>query len=333
VSERTGLGLVELELLAVLRALSPGKGTQLFGQGTRTEPSADDPRSSYEVLAAVERQIGLAPRYAYEVLCDMARPWTVPLRLVDFHGDYGGRDTELRPADPRYTAARLSRVGELVLQAERGEMAPLPIGLINGNVHAEGTRPPFSPQRVIDAIRHVFEEPAIDDAAVTELVGPPQFPTGCSVSGDLAALAAGKAVELRLGATLSIDDAHRRVVIEHLPPRIGPGFLATSIANRRVRRDWAEKFPDLDRSAQLALDQLENLSTADHDQVVCTATAGVPVEELRDQLRGVYGVTATMSVQLPAPISHLVRRFVRAHQSEHLAASLRELEVAIDGQK
>jgi hypothetical protein len=141
VSERTGLGLVELELLAVLRALPPGRGAQLFRHDTGAQPGADDLRSSYEVLAAVERQIGLAPRYAYEVLCDMARPWTVPLRLVDFHGDCGGRDTELRPADPRYTAARLSCVGELVLETERGEMAPLPIGLINGNVHAGGTRP------------------------------------------------------------------------------------------------------------------------------------------------------------------------------------------------
>lgn len=35
-----------------------------------------------KVLAALEDRIDLARSYAYEVLLDLARPWTVSIRLV-----------------------------------------------------------------------------------------------------------------------------------------------------------------------------------------------------------------------------------------------------------
>jgi hypothetical protein len=35
--------------------------------------------------------LGLVPRYGYEVLADLARPWTVPARLVAGMGNFGDR--------------------------------------------------------------------------------------------------------------------------------------------------------------------------------------------------------------------------------------------------
>jgi hypothetical protein len=115
-------------------------------------------RPCARVLAAVEERIGLAPGYAYEVLLDLARPWTMPLNLVYGQGNYGSRGSH-PAANFRYTEARISPAGQVALAAEHGDLAPVPIGLINGNVYREGTRPPFRPQGVIEAIREVVQRP------------------------------------------------------------------------------------------------------------------------------------------------------------------------------
>lgn len=164
--ERSGVGVVELALLEVLDSL---------------RARADRPHvSNKRVLAEVEQRIGLAPGYAYQVLADLARPWQVPARLVHGQGDYG----ELRDDQPashfRHTEARLSPAGEVVLAAERGDLAPVPVGLINGSAYRDGTSPPFRPERVIDAVRQIMSRPGVSDAELVEAVGVPDFLTGCT---------------------------------------------------------------------------------------------------------------------------------------------------------
>ena len=95
--ERSGVGMVELVILEALDCL-----------GARFErPNVSNAR----VLAEVEKRVGLAPGYGYEVLADLARPWTVPVRLVHGEGNYGElRDDE--PTSPfRHTGSRLSPAG------------------------------------------------------------------------------------------------------------------------------------------------------------------------------------------------------------------------------
>jgi DNA gyrase/topoisomerase IV, subunit A len=104
-SERTGLGTVEI---AILEALETSRYL-----------------SCSKALARVEERIGLAPGYAYEVLVDLARPWTMPVNLVHGQGNFGSRGND-PPANFRYTEARITRAGRVALAAERGEMAPVP---------------------------------------------------------------------------------------------------------------------------------------------------------------------------------------------------------------
>jgi DNA gyrase subunit A len=125
--DRSGVGLVECAILEALDSLG-------------AQPRRH--RRSARVLDVVEERIGLAPGYGYEVLLDLARPWTMPLLLVDGQGNFGTRGND-PAANYRYTEAGLSRAGQVVLAAERGELAPVPVGLINGNVYREGLRPPF----------------------------------------------------------------------------------------------------------------------------------------------------------------------------------------------
>ncbi len=72
-SERTGLGIVEI---AILKALDTSRYL-----------------SCSKALARVEERIDLAPGYAYEVLVDLARPWTMPVNLVHGQGNFGRQDT------------------------------------------------------------------------------------------------------------------------------------------------------------------------------------------------------------------------------------------------
>ncbi len=111
--ERTGVGLAECAILEALDSLG-------------AQPDQDY-RKNATVLAAVTDRIGLAPRYAYEVLLDLARPWTMPLRLIAGQGNFGGRGND-PAANPPYTESRLSAAGQVALAAERADIAPVPIG-------------------------------------------------------------------------------------------------------------------------------------------------------------------------------------------------------------
>jgi hypothetical protein len=63
VSDRSGAGLVELAVLQTLEALTAGR------------PRAHV--SSARAVAGIEERIGLGPKYGYELLADLARPWMV----------------------------------------------------------------------------------------------------------------------------------------------------------------------------------------------------------------------------------------------------------------
>jgi hypothetical protein len=52
------------------------------------------------VLPAVDDRIGLAPGYAYEVLVDLARPWMMPLRLIEGQGNFENFPPNANPACP-----------------------------------------------------------------------------------------------------------------------------------------------------------------------------------------------------------------------------------------
>ena len=190
--QRSGAGLVELAILEALDARRARPG----GRAVSCE----------KVLAALEDEIGLARGYAYQVLIDLAQGWKLPVPLIEGIGNFGSRGND-PPASPRYTEARLSPAGQVALAAERGQIAPVPIGMINGNTHREGVRPPWRPAAVIDAIRQVLRKPRLPGPVITGIVGPPDFITGCSVTGDLAALAAGQHAELGLHARVTVTDA------------------------------------------------------------------------------------------------------------------------------
>jgi DNA gyrase/topoisomerase IV subunit A len=313
-SDRSGIGMVEIAILEALESL-----------GAR----ADDPHvGNAGVLAEVERRIGLAPGHAYPVLADLARQWTVPVRLVQGQGNYG----ELRDDEPashfRYTESRLSQAGEAVLAAERGDLAPVPVGLINGNTYADGTRPPFRPQTVIEAIRQVIQRPQTADTELTKTIGMPDFLTGCTVTGDLAALAAGHRVVLQLQAHVRITDDHRKILVEFMPPNASRPRVTKEIFDAGQRQ---KHYPGVRRHDLLPVANVADISRSGDDRFLCLPEKGTTPERLRELLLDFEGITTNVSVQLPESLPTMIKRWVKTYDAEDLPGSLDRLETAIHG--
>jgi hypothetical protein len=338
--ERSGVGLVELAILEALAA--------------RHALPDRRPVKCLKLLLALENEIGLARGYAYQVLTDLALPWKIPIPLIEPQGNFGSRDSD-PPASPFYTEARLSPAGNVALAAERGEIAPVPIGLINGNTHRQGTRPPFRPAAVIDAIRQILRRPRITGRQILDIVGPPDFMTGCAVTGDLAGLFAGQRTELGLQARVTVTDAahfdarptgagHRDrrlmgslgrdpsrpfIVLDNFPPYVCTDDIAMSIQKRAEEYAWKARHPELAKQTGLPIKDLIDLSTSDDYWFVCVPYDGTPAEVLRDQLLGVRGITDYVSVGLPRPLATMIRTWTRGHQHDDLHASLTALESAL----
>jgi DNA gyrase/topoisomerase IV subunit A len=313
-SERTGLGIVEI---AVLEALESGHYLKCS-----------------RALARLEERIGLAADYAYDVLVDLARPWTMPVNLVQGQGNFGSRGND-PAANFRYTEARITRAGRVALAAERGELAAVPIGLINGNTYGAGLRPPFRPRAVIDTVREVIERPRMPDKELTAAVGMPCFPAGCIVTGSLATLAAGRRTQLRLEARVSIGDDGSTVVIESIPPNISTDDVVQIIASRARARPWAHDHPGLHRITQLPLADVTDETSERTDpsgRIICTPRRGTSPEQLREMLLAIPGVYTTMPVALPRPLPALIRRLVQGDADQDLLASLAALEEAVRDQ-
>jgi hypothetical protein len=324
--ERSGLGLVECAILEALGSLGaqPGWGRNSVGPKHLTTPGY---HRNVRVLAAVEDRIGLAPGYAYEVLVDLARPWTMPLSLVDGCGNFGSRGND-PPSHFRYTESSLSPAGQVALAAERGDLAPVPAGLINGSVYREGTRPPFRPQAVIEALREIIQHPTVTSDDLIGIVGPPHFLNGCTVTGDFAALAAGRPTVLRLRARVTVSDDHRSVLITNLPPNANPDETVVSLAHQAEMRHWAAEHPGLHRQVHLPLGDIRDESSHGTDLVVCIPEPGTTPEQLRDQIVDADGVSTTVHATLPRPLATMLRSWAKAYPAEDLLTSLTALEDA-----
>lgn len=283
-SDRTGSGLVELAVLETVDAATAGR-----------------PRAHVvcaKAVAAIEERIGLGPRYGYEVLLDMARPWIIPVPAVRVVGNKGDRDFP-EAAAAAYTECRLSHVGQLVLDAEAHRLAPVPVGIINGTTYRGGMQPPLEPFRLLAALRRLLDDPRVPDSEVLGIVGAPYSTAGCVVTGDLAALMKGRRAVVRETARITITGvpvpaapaeppapvrpragvtavacasigppplrhpAH--LVIESLPARTSNPQAGQAIISRVRPRSWPDSDPPRARDEGLPIEDITDQSSVDND--------------------------------------------------------------------
>jgi hypothetical protein len=274
---RTGLGPVELALLDAFDLL----GADSDGRRVRCS----------DVLTAVDQRHGIGPRYAWPVTVDLGVTWRVHLPLLDLYGNLGTQGGD-PPADARYVEGRLSPVGALALAAERGEIGPVPLGLIEGSLYREGSVPPFAPHAVVGAL-----------LAGRDDCGSPVLPTGGTVEGDLQGLLAGRPVRLRLGCT--IRDEIERLVITEVPLGVDADRVIESITNRlhRYERGEGRALAHVRRTdaGSAVLDVRDDTSARDGLRIVLQIERSTNVARVLEWLRSVWPVTIEVDARLPLP--------------------------------
>lgn len=194
-----------------------------------------------------------------------------------------------------YTECRLTPLGAAALAAERGERAALPIGLINGDIHAGGPRPPFDPRRVVTAIRQATE---LTDDEVVAAVGLPSFPSGCAVAGDLDALAAGREVDLVVSARID-DDGADRLVVTGLPPGTTSDEIGSDIA----------VLVDMHGRDAIGVRDVIDETSSDSVRLVVQLRAGADPDAVRSRLHELWSVQRPVRVGLARPLAATIRRF------------------------
>ncbi|MCD6182899.1 MAG: DNA gyrase subunit A, partial [Thermovirga sp.] len=140
----------------------------------------------------------------YDTMTRMAQDFTMRYALVDGQGNFGSIDGD-PPAAMRYTEARLSFVGEMMLSdidEETVDWGPnfddslqepltlptrLPNLLINGStgiaVGMATNIPPHNLGEVIDALCYLLEEPQPELDEILRRMPGPDFPTGGIILG------------------------------------------------------------------------------------------------------------------------------------------------------
>jgi len=285
-SPRTGLGLVETALLDVVA-----------GAGRRR---------SDRVLGALEREHGIGPRYGYEVLTDLVVPWRLHLPLLEGRGNLGSQYGD-PPADATYTEVQLSAVGALAVAAERAEVGPVPLGLIEGSLYRGGEVPPFGPARVIAALQ-----------TGARAAGPPSLPAGGVVAGPVEALLAGRKARLQLGCDIVREPG--QLVLTHVPLGVDIARVTQSIVSRIRWREptYRDYLPEADRlplPATPVRDLRDETSMRTGIRVVCTLAPGADPDEAEDWLRQAWPVTIEIDCRLPAPMSRRLRTWDRGDGS------------------
>lgn len=287
-SPRTGLGPLETAVLEVVAELggTPGAGR----------------RKTSRVLERLERAHGIGPRYAYPVLLDLGAPWRLHLPLLDPNGNWGSQHGD-PAADARYTEVRLSPAGALALAAERGEIGPVPLGIVEGSLYRDGAVPPFDPVAVVEAL-----------ASGSGDAGPPVLPTGGTVEGDVDALLAGRRARLRLGCTVVHEPD--RLVITQVPLGVEVDRVEQSLVLRYrtldpTRRQYGDDVPPGPGEPPpfSLMDVRDETSMRAGLRVVCSLVPGSDVDAAQAWLRSVWPVTVEVDCRLPAPMRRRLREW------------------------
>jgi hypothetical protein len=290
VSERTGLGLLETSALLAVADLG---GTPDAGH-----------RKTTRVLGRLEDLHGIGGRYAYPMLQDLAAPYRLHLPLLDVNGNWGSQHGD-PAADARYTEVRLSPAGMLAVAAERGEVGPLPLGLIEGSLYRDGSIPPFDPAGVIRALR-----------SGTGDAGPPALPTGGPVNGEVEQLLAGHKARLQLGCR--IDDEPLALVITKVPLGI-PVDSVSNVVESRARslafqhierpehRDYERPEPPEAAAPILVTDVRNESSMRVGIRIVCRLVDESQREAARAWVQSLWPVTIEVDCKLPAAMSKRLR--------------------------
>lgn len=192
----------------------------------------------------------------YGALCRMAQSWNLRYPLIDGQGNFGSIDGD-SPAAMRYTEARLSVLGEMMMQDLDRETVDMmnnfddtlkeptvlptriPNFLVNGAtgiaVGMATNVPTHNLGEVIDGAIAYINNPEIDVEGLMQHIKAPDFPTGASImglQGVRSAYQTGKGrIVLRAKTDIENGPQHDTIVVSEIPYGVNKAELIRDIAN------------------------------------------------------------------------------------------------------
>ena len=193
----------------------------------------------------------------YDSMVRMAQDFNLRYPLVAPQGNFGGIDGDSAAAS-RYTEARLSKIGELMLQdidkdtvnfmdnydGTRQEPtvlpSPVPQLLLNGSlgiaVGMATNIPPHNLTELIDAISHLLENPKAETPDLFQFIQGPDFPTGGIIYDQkeiITAYSQGKgSIVMRGKAEITEKkDGSEQILITEIPYQVLKSTLVEEMAN------------------------------------------------------------------------------------------------------
>lgn len=192
----------------------------------------------------------------YGALVRMAQDWNMRYPLVEGQGNFGSMDGDSAAA-MRYTEARLSTVGEAMMQdleKETVDMMPnfddslqeptvmptrIPNFLVNGAsgiaVGMATNVPTHNLGEVIDGCVAYIDNPDIDTEGLMQYIKAPDFPTGgfiMGMQGVRSAYETGKGrVMMRARTEIEAGTLHDKIIVTEIPYGVNKAELIKSIAD------------------------------------------------------------------------------------------------------
>ena len=191
----------------------------------------------------------------YGALCRMAQDWNLRYTLVDGQGNFGSVDGD-SPAAMRYTEARLSLLGEMMMQDLDKETVDMvnnfddslkepavlptriPNFLVNGAtgiaVGMATNVPTHNLGEVIDGAVAYIDNPDIDTDGLMQYIKAPDFPTGgyiMGLQGVRTAYETGRGrIIVRAKTDIENGPTHDTIVVSEIPYGVNKAEL--------IRKSW-----------------------------------------------------------------------------------------------
>ncbi|MDA3815068.1 MAG: DNA gyrase subunit A, partial [Patescibacteria group bacterium] len=191
----------------------------------------------------------------YHSMVLMAQDFSMRYPLVQGQGNFGSVDGD-PPSAMRYSEARLSKIGEMMLQDIQKETvdfisnydgtkkeptvlpSPIPQLLLNGSlgiaVGMATNIPPHNIGEIVDAIIHLIENPKADTEDLFQFVKGPDFPTGGEIYNKediISAYSQGRgSITVRGKAEVVEEKGKIQIIITEIPYRVRKAKLVQDFA-------------------------------------------------------------------------------------------------------
>jgi DNA gyrase subunit A len=253
---------------------------------------------------------------AYDTMVRMAQDFSMRYPLIDGHGNFGSTDDG--PAAMRYTEARLSKIGDILLNDidketvkyvdnyDGSEVEPDVLTAIIPNMLANGSNgiavgmatniPPHNLNELIDAIKIISNNPECSIEEIISVLKGPDFPTGAEIIGtegiDSYFRTGRGSVTVRSKIQIkNHDNGKSTIIVKELPYMVG-------------KKDLIDKIVQLvsDKVVE-GISNLEDYSSRDGIHIEIETKRDVIPEVLLNKLFKTTSLQTTFSVNMLALVN------------------------------